>query len=388
MVSGFFLGGAAQGLDTAQQNDFRTKTLQLAQQRQQMVQEQADFARYDKIRADALSHIQDTIEKVKIANPNIQPQQLASNPSIQAWKSMLAETDKHLKTPGYSDSIITGFIATPSQAVTEGALARAKEGPQKQALVQSEIDKNKAVAQNLNPDLDRNTQLGGEQISPNAKAIGEYRAPPYTGYSARSPQARRIMDEVYANYPNYDAKNFKVEQAAAGAEVKADTSTLTKLTQMHEAVKSFSDTTLKNGDILLELAKKVDKTGSPVIDRWIRAGEAAIQGDVDVTAFNFQMTSVRADLARIVTQPNLTGQLTDTARRELESATVEGASYQQVLKFLQTARRDVNNRESSLVDAIDRVKQRLGTAGGRSSSGGGTKPPEVKDWSTYFGGGQ
>jgi hypothetical protein len=64
----------------------------------------------------------------------------------------------------------------------------------------------------------------------------------------------------------------------------------------------------------------------------------------------------------------------------LAKATQEGASDAQVIKFLQIAKRDMANRETTLREGIDRIQQRLDERSGKKSAqpstgGGSTNDP-------------
>lgn len=139
---------------------------------------------------------------------------------------------------------------------------------------------------------------------------------------------------------------------------KADTASLNKITPQYDAIRAFEQTAIRNGKILKELADKVDATGIPVAERWIRAGRVAT-GDADVAKFNAQMNLYRAEAARILTQPNLSGVLTDTARQEMEHVLRNQASAKQVREVVDLLERDFKNREETLADQIGAIRNRM-----------------------------
>ena len=140
---------------------------------------------------------------------------------------------------------------------------------------------------------------------------------------------------------------------------KADTASLNKITPQYDAITAFEKTAIRNGKILIELADKVDTTGVPVLERWIRAGRKSIAGDTDVAKFEAQMNLYRAEAARILTQPNLTGVLTDTARKEMEEVIRNSASAKQVREVVNLLERDFNNRKETLEEQIGAIRSRM-----------------------------
>lgn len=152
---------------------------------------------------------------------------------------------------------------------------------------------------------------------------------------------------------------------------KADTGSLNKLTPMYDAVVAFEKTAVRNGDRLIELADKVDASGVPVIEKWIRAGRQAT-GDADVSKFNAQLQIYRTEAAKILTNPNLSGQLTDSARHEIEGFMQPGASAKQIKEVVNLLKNDFENRKVTLEDQIGSIRARMR---GRVSPGGEQPAP-------------
>lgn len=140
---------------------------------------------------------------------------------------------------------------------------------------------------------------------------------------------------------------------------KADTTSLNKITPQYDAITAFEKTAIRNGKILIELADKVDVTGVPVLERWIRAGRKEIGGDPDVAKLHAQMNLYRAEAARILTQPNLSGVLTDTARKEMEEVMSNRASATQIRETVNLLERDFNNRKETLEEQISSIRARM-----------------------------
>ena len=155
------------------------------------------------------------------------------------------------------------------------------------------------------------------------------------------------------------------------AEFRANSNSLNKMTQSYDAIVAFEQTAVRNGHILKELAEKVDSTGVPVIERWIRAGRKEIAGDVDVARFNAQLQVYRTEAARILTNPNLSGQLTDSARKEVEEFLKGGASAAQIRGVVDLLERDFDNRKKTLEQQMQDIRGRL-----EKNISAGEKPKE------------
>jgi hypothetical protein len=200
-----------------------------------------------------------------------------------------------------------------------------------------------------------------------AKMIATYKQAPPSSYAMGRPDNQELMARANVlsqemNGEPYDAKKYKglegSAKTAGTADARALSNSLNKQIEMQTALESFEKTAVKNFDKLVELAKKVDKTGVPIIEKWIRAGRQAT-GDPDVSNFNLQWTLTTPEIARIITSPRLVGQLTDTARNEVHNAISSGAS----LKQLQYARDllvgDFERRRQSTNEEIVTIRKQL-----------------------------
>lgn len=158
-------------------------------------------------------------------------------------------------------------------------------------------------------------------------------------------------------------------------EFRADSNSLNKLTMSYDAITAFEQTAVRNGEMLKQLANKVDATGVPVVEKWIRAGRQAT-GDPDVAQFNAQLQVYRTEAARILTNPNLTGQLTDSARKEVEAFMGPGASAKQITGTVDLLTRDFDNRKKTLEKQMEDIRDRMttGTGAGAPQRRAGDKP--------------
>lgn len=167
--------------------------------------------------------------------------------------------------------------------------------------------------------------------------------------------------------------------AAQRAEYRANSNSLNKMVMQYDAITSFEKNALANGKQLVDLAEKVDATGMPVLERWIRAGRRSVQGDPDVSAFNTQMVLFRAEAARILTNPNLTGALTVHAQQEAESFVNGNDSAEQIAKVVSLLEVDFGRRERFLVEQMNTARDRMS----RSAGAGAQQPATVANDADY-----
>jgi len=223
---------------------------------------------------------------------------------------------------------------------------------------------------------DRQYGVGGGSNESIVDAIGNYQMAPLNMTGRNAVVARDIMARVKEKYPDYDAKEYAGELAGAraggAAENRADAASLVKLQPQYDAVLAYEKNARRMGDRLVELAAKVDNTGIPVIERWVRAGRKRIAGDEDVAKFDAQIQLYRTEVARILTNPNLTGPLTDSARHEIENVLPNASTFGQIKAVVGLLGRDFDSRQQTLQEQIEEVKGRLK---GRRSGGADTRRP-------------
>lgn len=199
-------------------------------------------------------------------------------------------------------------------------------------------------------------------VENNAQLISSGAMPPVTGYGLRSKGGAATMARVYDINPNYRAEDYYASKAAkiveSTAEGRANSAALTAITKQKAAVDSYEGLARKNGEVLLGLADKVDRTGIPVIEKWLRAGMKAT-GDPDVSKFDTQIQIYRAEVARILTNPNLTGVLTDSSRHEAEGFLQGGISSEQLKAVVNLLNGDFDRRKQSIQTEIDNIKGQL-----------------------------
>src|SRR5260221_1044061 len=148
--------------------------------------------------------------------------------------------------------------------------------------------------------------------------------------------------------------------AANSAEYKANAASLTKLQSNLDQVSAFENTAIKNLDMFTGLAKKAIDTGVPLLNAPLRSA-AGLLGSKDQSAFEAARQVAVNEIAKVTSSPGLSGQLSDTARREVASFIPSSANVGQIMHLAETLKQDMANRHVSYQQQINDIKGRLGS---------------------------
>lgn len=153
-----------------------------------------------------------------------------------------------------------------------------------------------------------------------------------------------------------------LDVASAKADFGANSDSLKALQKQRDALGAFETTALKNLDVFLGAAGKVTDTGSPLFNKPIRTLSDQMFGGDAQTAFNVARRTVIPEFAKILANPGLSGQLSDSARKEIEDVVSGNATFKQTLAAARILKQDVENRRTSYDDQIKGIKARIGKA--------------------------
>ncbi len=153
---------------------------------------------------------------------------------------------------------------------------------------------------------------------------------------------------------------------------KADTTSLGALTKMRDAVVAYENTANANLGVFEDLAKKVIDTGSPWINQPLRTINRNGLGGADQAAYDAARQVALTEISKVVNNPNLTGQLSDSARKEVTSLLPESATLAQIYRVIGVLKQDMANRRKYLDEGIKGVQGRMG--GGASAAPGTSAP--------------
>lgn len=164
------------------------------------------------------------------------------------------------------------------------------------------------------------------------------------------------------------------QRAANQADYAANKATLKGLQTQRSAVNNAEGTALKNADVALGLLDKgAGQTGSPYLNKPLQAWRRDFAGNPDVSSFDTALKTFSTEFARVMTAgPNGGGQLSDSARHEVEVLLDPNATPAQIRATVDVMKRDMKNRSDVLDGELARVKRNLGSHNGES----GDKPQQ------------
>lgn len=150
-----------------------------------------------------------------------------------------------------------------------------------------------------------------------------------------------------------------MDEPALRAFYKSNASSLTQQQKMQDSVQGFMATADKNTELLKGTLEKIPDVGIPIFNQPLRSFAKNVSGDANLSKFSTYLQSVQNEYARIISQPNLAGQLTDSARKEAEVLLDPKATVPQILGSLEALQKEGNNRLISVGEQIQRIQKRM-----------------------------
>lgn len=203
----------------------------------------------------------------------------------------------------------------------------------------------------------------------------------YMAQTGSMPQGFRVYGKNSAGFYTAVAADAAQKVQASGGSLasgaagfKANTASLTQQQKMYDAASAFLKTADQNSALLEESLKKLPDIGSPLFNRPLRAFATNVQGDPNLSQFATYLTSVQNEYAKILTNPNLAGQLTDAARHETQQLINPAATVPQILASLKALRSEGTNRLNAIGQQINTIQGRVGGAGAPASGGAAGAP--------------
>lgn len=200
------------------------------------------------------------------------------------------------------------------------------------------------------------------------------------------PRTRRGLrdDDTINRLGEADAKAGQTGGAdipASRAEYKANQAALTQLTKDISAIKPFKEMLDVNAEIALDLGKKVVSTDSRLANKSLNWLKQNVGDNPDTAEYLAQMAFVQTEAARVLQNPRLVGQLTDTARHEMQTVVSGEMPINATERVIRRIQQDGKNRIAAMEKQADALKQKLGgsssSAPGKGNSGDLTPPSGV-----------
>lgn len=145
------------------------------------------------------------------------------------------------------------------------------------------------------------------------------------------------------------------------ATFKANSTALTQLTKDLTAIAPYQAMLEKNADIAIDLAGRVIKTNAPLANRSINWIAENVSGDPMMAEYLAQIRIVQTEAARVLNNPRLVGQLTDSARQEMEGVVSGNLTLAQTKSVLGRLKQDGQNRVNAMEEQSKKLRDSLGT---------------------------
>lgn len=317
---------------------------------------------------------------------------------FEAWKTQNAlGAEKYIEqnkpniqirnTGGTTDVISTPGLGGPAQVVssvanTQSPDSRASQGTQMQiATLHDKTQRDIAGIDANGAGTDTGGLLSPESI---INAAARYNMdgtlPPNLGRGTQGPrQTAQILNEA-ARQAAARGDTPEAQRIAQLAN-KANSTALNKLETQQTMVGAFEKNFIKNASIVEELSNKVDRTGVPVLNKWINAGKRAVQGDPEIVALDASIKATVNEYAKIVG-----GGTGSSATAQGEIAKIEGLlsaaqTKQQVKSVLDLMRRETQNRMTAFDDQKTELKNSMIPANKtpKPASAAGGVPSDIAD---------
>ena len=197
-------------------------------------------------------------------------------------------------------------------------------------------------------------EMGGGKWNPNAPTAQLTNVP----LSAAGQKAKSQLASTGQNVSRIDNKTFNdmgADAEASGTSVldtkagfKATTSALTQNEKDLAAIRPYKNMLDTNIDIAKSLSKKVISTSSAYANKSLNWLKQNAGDNPDTAEFLAQMRFVETEAARVLNNPRLSGQLTDSARKEMESVVSGNLPINSLDRVLARIKSDGDNRVKAL----------------------------------------
>lgn len=163
--------------------------------------------------------------------------------------------------------------------------------------------------------------------------------------------------------------------ATLGPENKSKFMALNAVEKDLASIRPFDAMLDTNAKIAIDLAKKIsnDRTNSQFLNRPITWLEQNAADNPDIAEYLFQIQTVKTEGARILNNPRLVGQLTDSARGEMANVVNGNMPLGQTTRVLERMMSDGKNRVHAIEQEGERLRSEI--RGSASGAPAASTPP-------------
>lgn len=345
MVSGFFLGGLGESLQSSfnqQQNvDLQQQQLKLQAQSQQNAQKRFDIARNDKLAADLWNSIETTIDHARVAGHS----EKEIMPAVQGLFDQYRKFTTSMGQPGMAETKLASLWARPPSTEVQAAMTRAGSTPKVERLTDASGDQRVVVVDPFNPQkgatevtgtgarqdlsglegtdlrdaLAKRSGLTPESLDVNASALNSGNTSVLTnlGRGRQGGEAVKAI-RAWASYKLIHEEGLSPTEAAERinantAEYRANLAGASALGRREAQVIGAATTAEQTASRVIEASNLVDRTQYPSLNRIILAAREGT-GDENVVRLGIAVNTFVNNYARALGAGNAA--ITDSARRE------------------------------------------------------------------------
>lgn len=199
--------------------------------------------------------------------------------------------------------------------------------------------------------------------------------PPNMGRGVQgTAQATKIRNESarLAKEMGMQPDEIRMAQLNSKTQVQA----IGQLAKARAQILQFEKTANMNADLALEASERVDRTGVPVLNRWIQAGRTAIAGDVEALKFNAATETFVSEYARVMSGGYGAAQTTEGAQQRAHGLLNTAHNKDQFRGVIGQLKREMGNRVKALNDQMAEERQILRSGVVRKPAAP-TAPPTV-----------
>jgi hypothetical protein len=178
------------------------------------------------------------------------------------------------------------------------------------------------------------------------------------GMSRANESLNRLGDQQYGKKGTEDQGSgiSLPERQAKGKAAQASLNAITKDVSALEPYKSMLDL---NADIAIKLGEKIYKSDATLVNKPINWILQNMGDNPDVGEFQFQINTVRTEAARVLNNPRLVGQLTDSARKDMELVIKGDAPIKTFTRVLERVKTDGKNRLATMYDTQNKLTKQF-----------------------------
>lgn len=215
---------------------------------------------------------------------------------------------------------------------------------------------------------------GGGLTDEAIKGLAEYvkitgTIPPLGMGAAAAADRQRIFNAAFGGQepgtaqPDFSGSDMAGNKARFGA----GTTALNALERQRNLALSFEKTANKNADLALGISNRVDRTGSPVVNRLLLKVRGQYAGDPDVAALEAAVKTFANEYAKVTTGQTGGAAVSDSARQEIDrliNAAQTPGQFEAVIRLMQS---EMRNRAQGYEEQYNQLLGNMPTAGGQAN---------------------